>query len=411
MYERIALLTLRLCLLMNRLGIVHKILANLRIQLLILRALAVGMIPVLAILSSLLIAATLAAPAAHGAKSQWIRPLKAGDPLIWGRKDGVVFGLPSEGGLRGPRGLIRVGVVSAKTGKPELLNFIAIEPVVLGPGSRFSRMAFSELEPSRLDPGLRGKRLWVDLGTTPSNQGFRGDLRTFPSRPSPIERLTVQIDVERFTANGAHVYLLASIDSDHPDELRLAVYQYADSPALEELSVTATMGNYERLRSLWLKDRVVDSRHLYESYGGDAFVEHDNYPLDEMLRTADGDALVLGTSNESSPSDFPGTAAGHWHYTLPRLTQYWRVPAHDIEPDLRVRVNGRRIYWASHDPVPGGAAFENFEVRQRYKPGQLFIFGVTGKEPWQFDPPLSHLNRSSVTEDAARQAVEKPRVP
>jgi len=333
------------------------------------------------------------------ADSQWIRPVKKGDPLIWGRRDGIVFGLPSPGGLPGPRGLIRVGVISPTTHKPDLLNFIAIEPVVLGPGSRFSRIAFSELEPSSMDPGLRGKRLWID--STASENSFQGTLRTLPNRVGPIERLSVRIDVERFTANGAHVYLVASMDSDHPDELQLAVYQYADSPALEELTVTATMGNYERLRQLWLKDRVVNSHKLYKAYTGDAFVEHENYPLDEMLRMYDGDAIALCTSDEADPTSVPSTGAEHWRYRLPKkLTQYWRVPAHDIEPDLRIRVNGRRVYWASHDPVPGGAAFENFEVRQRYLPGQIFIFGVTDKEPWRFDPPIPHVNHSAILENS-----------
>lgn len=329
------------------------------------------------------------------ANSQWIQPLKPDDPLIWGRKDGIVFGLPSKGGLPGPRGLIRVGVISAKTGRPELLNYIAIEPVVLGPGTRFSRMAFSELEPSRMDSGLRGKRLWVDPGTSASSDSYRGKLSTSSNQDHPIERLSVQIDVERFTANNAHVYLVASIDSDHPNELRLAVHQYNNSAALEELTVTATMGNYERLRQLWLKDRVVNSHDLYGTYTGDAFIEHENYPLDEMLQTADGDAIALCTSDEATPSQVPVAGAEHWRYRLPKLTQYWRVPAHDLQPDLRIRVNGRRVYWASHDPLPGGVAFENFEVRQRYVAGQVFIFGVTGKVPWQFAPPIPHLNHPS----------------
>jgi hypothetical protein len=366
-----------------------------------------------ATLSLLPAANAFAPPAGHDNTAsspnlQWIRPQKPGDPLIWGRRDGIVFGLPSTGGLPGPRGLIRVGVISAKTGKPELLNFIAIEPVVLGPGSRFSRMAFSELEPSRMDPGSRGKRLWVDPGTSAAGDSFRGDLRILPNKSGPIERLSVQIDVEPFTANNAHVYLIASMDSDHPDELRLAVYQYDDSSALEELTVTATMGNYERLRQLWLKKSVVDSHELYGTYTGDAFIEHENYPLNEMLRTSDGDAIALCTSDEAAPSDVPVTGAEHWHYRLPKLTQYWRIPAHDIEPDLRVRVNGRRVYWASHDPLPGGAAFENFEVRQRYRPGQAFLFGVTSKAPWQFAPPIPHLNRPSTSEDLSAGTLETP---
>src|SRR6201994_2971385 len=115
--------------------------------------------------------------------SQWIQPHAPGDPLIWGRKDGILFGLASPGGMRGPRGLIRVGVISPTTGQPELLNFIAVEPVILGPGSRSSRMAFSELAPVRLDldehgTGEHGKRLWVDLSSYQKSNPDKGDLPT-----------------------------------------------------------------------------------------------------------------------------------------------------------------------------------------------------------------------------------------
>jgi hypothetical protein len=324
-------------------------------------------------------------PPQQPAASPWIQPHAPGDPLIWGRRDGIVFGLPSTGGLLGPRGLIRVGIVSPTTGKPELLNYIAIEPVVLGPGARSSRMAFSELEPSRLDPGQHGKRLWVDLSSYDKAGVPTGTMQQFPGKAA-IERLSVQIDVERFSANNAHVRVIASIDSDHPDELRLSVFQDADSPAIEELSLTATMGNFERLRRLWLHHCVIDSRELMGNYTGDAFDDPPNYPLHDMLRTADGDAIVFATTNETDPSSTP--APGHWHYPLPKLTQYWRVAGHDIEPDLRVRVNGRRVYWASHNSVPGGIAYENFDVRQRYVPGQTFIFGITSQNPWQFQPPV-----------------------
>lgn len=324
-------------------------------------------------------------PRQSAASSPWIQPQGPSDPLIWGRKDGIVFGLPSPGGLPGPRGLIRVGVISPTTGKPELLNFIAIEPVVLGSGARSSRMAFSELEPSRLDPGQHGKRLWTDLGSYNKTGVATGTMEQFLGK-SPIERLSVQIDVERFSANNAHVHVVASIDSDHPDELRLSVYQDTDSPAIEELSLTATMGNYERLRRLWLHRCVIDSRELMGNYTGDAFDDPPNYPLRDMLRTADGDAIVFATANDANPSSTP--APGHWHYSLPKLTQYWRIAARDIQPDLRVRVNGRRVYWASHDPVPGGIAYENFDVRQRYIPGQTFIFGVTSQSPWEFQPAV-----------------------
>ena len=75
----------------------------------------------------------------------------------------------------------------------------------------------------------------------------------------------------------------------------------------------------------------------------------------------------------------------------PKLTQYWRIPAHDIQPDLRVKVNVRRTYWASQNEVPGGPAFENFELRQRYAAGQIYIFGLTPASPWDFDPKIPRL--------------------
>jgi hypothetical protein len=355
----------------------------------------------------LLIAVTLTLPCivcaepSLSVQPSWIRPTKAGEPLIWGRKDGIVFGLPSEGGLPGPRGLIRVGVISPNTGTPELLNFIAIEPVVGGRGSRGDRMAFSELEPSEMDIGSQGKRLWVegDPAGQLSNVSSAGIFSKRQDGGKSIERLTVRIEVERFKANGAHVYLEASIDSDHPEELRLSVFRHNDSPVIEELTLTATMGNYERLRWLWLKNRIVDSRQLYGSYQGDDFADRQDYPLKEMLRTADGDAIVFCTTNEAHPEANRGfIAPEHWRYRLERLTQYWKVSASEIEPNLRVRVNGRRVYWSSHSALAGGIAFENFEVRQKYKAGQSFVFGVTAKEPWQIQPPIQFLARPRTPE-------------
>ena len=150
-------------------------------------------------------------------ESEWIRPRKAGDPLVGGRRDGIIFGLYSQGGMRGPRGLIRVGIFSPKTSSPELLNFIAVEPVVAGAGSRFDRMAFSELEMSQLDSGQRGKRMWVNKGSGSSDEAIRGSLETLHTGKATVERLSVRIDVERFTQNGAHVYVIASVQQRLPE--------------------------------------------------------------------------------------------------------------------------------------------------------------------------------------------------
>src|SRR5918996_6569465 len=148
--------------------------------------------PLLIWLALLLPGAARALPATES--EMWIRPKAPGEALIWGRRDGLIFGLPSPGGIRGPRGLIRVGVIG-RNGEAELVNFIAIEPVTKGAGSRFSRMAFSELEMSALDAGQRGKRLWVETAA--------GELTQLPAKPQPIERLSVRVDMEPFMGNRA----------------------------------------------------------------------------------------------------------------------------------------------------------------------------------------------------------------
>lgn len=322
--------------------------------------------------------------------SPWVRPLKPGDPLIWGRRDGAVFGLPSPGGIKGPRGLIRIGFYPASnSAQPELLNFFAVEPIVQGPGRRFDRLGFSELEMSQADPGQRGKRLLVHpspptAGAPESARPDAGTLETLQVGNVSLERLTVRIDVERFSLTGAHVYLLLSMESDLPGEIRVSGFAEPDSPPLDELTITATMGNFERLRLLWLKDRVEDSRELFGDYSGNAFVEGRSYQLGELLRTREGDAIVFCTTDEASPRDTPGNATAHWPFPLPRRTQYWRVPGVNVEPNLRARVNARRVYWNSTSPVLGGIAFENFEMRERFMPGQTFIFGITPQEPWSF---------------------------
>ena len=312
----------------------------------------------------------------------WVRPAKAGDPLIWGRRDGLVFGLASPGGIKGPRGLIRIGVYKPGEVQPELINFVAIEPVVAGPGKRFDRMAFSEMEPSQMDPGQGGKRMWVH-GVEAGQGDVRGTLETMRTGKAVVERLSVRIDVERFGVNGAHVYVIASMDSDHPGEVRFTPHAEPDSPPLEELTTTATMGNYERLRVLWLSGHSIYSKEVFAGYAGTAFLETPGYPLAEMLRNEDGDALVYCSSDEASPAQSPGNAKAHWIYPLAKYTQYWRVAGADVQADLRVHVNGRRVYFGSTAPLPGGVAFENFEVRQRFVDGQSFIFGLTEKEPWQ----------------------------
>lgn len=282
----------------------------------------------------------------------------------WGLRGGMEFAIHPAGfggPDGGPRGLIRVGSPVRPDGGQALVNFIAIEPVVAG------QRGFSELEFSALD-NTQGKRFWADS----------------PRISSPgagIEQLDVPINVEPFS-NGARVRLTVSQRNDAPDEIRIAVHTASGSRPIETCILTATMGNLTRTRRLWLRDEVVSSTQLYPQFRGDGFAPHTVYSLPRLARNATDDVIVAVTSDESDPAavfPFPGSPA--WHYGGAPVTQYWKVDKDAVHDDLQAAVNARYTYWKSRRPIPGGVAFENCELRTRFRDGQSFVFGVTRARP------------------------------
>ncbi len=305
----------------------------------------------------------------------WVRAGVNADVPVWGLRGGLRWGLPAERGRSdGPRGLIRVRYPVLPDGGYDLLNFIAVEPVV-GP-----RKGFSELERSELD-GVAGKRMWAmdpDKPEQPAEALVAGQLRPCEAG---VQSLTVRVGVERFE-NGAHVALLVTMRTDTPDELELAIHAEPDSVPLDYCILTATMGNKARARQLWLRDEVASSPKLYPHYRQFDFAPHRFFGLDRLHRTAAGDVLVAITTDEATPADvepFPGLP--YWRYAGFPVTQYWRKPAGAFRDDLHAAVNGRYTYWLSRRPIPGGIAFENFELRERFYEGQRFVFGITRKTP------------------------------
>ena len=93
-----------------------------------------------------------------------------------------------------------------------------------------------------------------------------------------------------------------------------------------------------------------------------------------------GQAIVAARPDEPDPAKarYSPDVARNWHYQGAVATQYWHARA---RPGLVVRVNGRQTYWASNSPIPGGVAFENFELEAPFEPGFEFCFGVTPDSP------------------------------
>jgi len=275
--------------------------------------------------------------------------------------------------------------------KDHVINFIAVEPVVAG------RRAFSELEVSGLDR-TRGKRMWSAddapgaegtsrHGATGAEGAASGAGRNGPppargriERAGDIETLTVFVFVEPF-AGGARPYLRLRFRSDRPEEVDLAVFAQPGSARMDACILTATMGNYARLRRLHLKDRTVTAGGLWPDFRGNGFAPHARFALGDLFRMPDGSAIVAATPDEPNPADAEyarGTPAW-WRYEGAVATQYWR--AADPHRDLAAQVNGRATYWGWHTAIPGGVAFENVELVAPFAAGQTFTLGVTRRTP------------------------------
>jgi hypothetical protein len=324
-------------------------------------------------LSRALVLALLLAEASRASAGDWVRSGLSTNQPVWGIRGGLLWAVAPAGFRSGePRGLIRLGYPVLPEGRYDLINFIAIEPIVRG------RRGFSELEHSQLD-GVPGKRIW--------GQGEGGGKATnlvsgkLQNGPHGEEELDVMLGVEKFD-NGAHVRLVVRQRSNRPDEIEFSIFQEPDSARLDYCILTATMGNMARTRQLWLKDEVVNSLELYRGFQKTDFSPHKEYPLSRLHRTAEGELLVAVTNDEESPATvYPFPNSELWHYAGCKVTQYWAKAAGTFRDDLHAVVNARYTYWRSARPIPGGVAFENFELRERFYDGQKFTFGITRLTP------------------------------
>lgn len=311
-------------------------------------------------------------------QGKWILPSDSFPALpVWGHKNGIRIGIAP---TPGPRGLIRIYTPYLGHHEDKMINFIAMEPIARGEDQR----GFSELEMSELD-GVRGKRFWSsntpDVGCgSPSSptSPARGHIEMIDG----VETLTLYIFSETFL-NGARPYVRIRFYEDRPYELELTTYRCPGSKELDHLILTATMGNYARLCTIYLSDNVKRATELWPSYNGIHFTEHDLTPVDAMIKDGKGGVYFIAEPDESDPVNVtyaPGTG-DNWIYYGKKATQYWYVPEPD--PEMVGLVNGRYTYWASNSPIPGGISFENFELKSPFKQGEKFVFGVvplTAKE-------------------------------
>lgn len=302
-------------------------------------------------------------------QGKWVLPSGSFPAMpVWGHKKGIRIGIAP---TPGPRGLIRIYTPYLGHREEKMINFIAIEPIAKGEEQR----GFSELEMSELD-GVRGKRFWS--GNTPDcgapyspTASASGHIEEIDG----VETLTLYIFSETFRS-GVRPYVRIRFYEERPYELELTTYHCPGSKELYHLILTATMGNFARLRTLYLSGSVKRSTELWPTYRDIHFTEHDLTPVDAMIKDGKGGVYFITEPDESDPVNVtyaPGTR-DNWIYYGKKATQYWYVPEPD--PEMVGLVNGRYTYWASNSPIPGGVSFENFELKSPFKQGERFVFGV-----------------------------------
>lgn len=313
----------------------------------------------------------------HGAAVEWVRAGVNTNAAVWGIRGGLQFALHPAGFAGregGPRGLIRIGYPTLTNGAYDLVNFIAVEPIVRG------QKGFSELEKSALD-GRHGKMFWTGRSPEPGEPREKFDAGELRKLDGGVEELSLDVSVEKFE-NGAHVWLRLSQRSDAPDELRLTVHAAEGSAPMDSCILTATMGNKARARLLFLADGPVSSLQLYPAYKDRHFADHRIFGAERMLRMRNGDAVVWIENDEENPAAVQPFGRPHfWDYRGRKVVQYWRKPSAEVSDKLQCAVNARLVYWGSEQPIPGGISFENFELREPFRDGQSFIFGISTNRP------------------------------
>ena len=266
--------------------------------------------------------------------------------VTWGVPGGLAVGIdPADG----PRGLIRVYAPFLGHGPGRVLNFTAVEPVVNG------KRGYSELESSAIDgkPGL--------VFTASATVGR--------------EVLRVRFSGERF-GNGARSVIEVRLRRARPREVEIAVNAAPGSARTSSCILTATMGNFARLRRIRLRDGVAVAGSLWTGSGPDpnGFFPHRKWPADR-LPVSQGRVELAAAPDETDPAaaTYDGSVDPWWRYTGIPARQVWRTRA---VPGLVARVNARSAYYGTNAPIPGGLAFENVEFEAPFRPGQVFTFSV-----------------------------------
>jgi len=185
--------------------------------------------------------------------------------------------------MPGPRGLLWIYKPYLGHSEGIMIIYVAIEPFPAGTEFR----GYSELEMSNID-NKQGKRFWSSgdsLAIVSGQEEYPA--RVLVSGIGNKQALTVFIFVEHFQ-NVAKVYIRLRFLKKRPHEVEIVTFKQKGSAPLKHFVVTATMGNFARLRNIYLEKVAKSAVALWPDYSRDALAQHVGFPIKEMIRDKNG---------------------------------------------------------------------------------------------------------------------------
>jgi hypothetical protein len=312
--------------------------------------------------------------------------------LLWGIKNGIIVGIPEStmdytpGGAWAP-GLLRVGWTD-DAGRSHFFNYIGI--TIRSKSNKYDASESEKIEFFADSPAFHTdlEKLVKEKGE--ASREVEDYLDVLKNPPVPLvqaatisdNKLSVLFRLSEFKNSKSMIYLVTEIDRKHPREVKISSYNpRVQTRGLDYIGLSATYGNLGRLRDLYLKDRVVNAKDLFRSGGQGigCFYPYQSFKLDELSVDADGVVVRAGNDEKGAWAGDLGSNAPY--YGGEKFFQYWRKYPGSYRDDLTARVNGRENYIGGIDnpcggkQITGGVSFENFEMLEKYYPGQTFWFG------------------------------------
>ncbi len=331
-------------------------------------------------------------------KSPWICPEPDSENPIWGVKDGIAFGVQKNGRPplmdNAPQGTWAPGLLyimwTDDDGRTHFFNYIGF--------TLLSSRGFEQSEPSRTkffadNIGYIDKLNTVRSQYGESSREYRDHVNLDSTPPVELSEaativgnvMTVVFRLSEFQKNDTSVYVIVKINKSRPREIEISSQNmFPQTRPLKYLHVSATAGSLARLRNLWLKNEIVNSKELFEGMkpGPMCFYELKFFGLQRLPLDSQRGITVYADNDETGEwvGEFGSQTAPF--YGRPKFYQYWRKYPGTYREDLKVTVNGRDYYFGGYlnpcgNEIHGGTVYENFDMAEEYYEGQSFWFGYT----------------------------------